>query len=190
MNDILKFSINDTISEENYYKNEVKKIKITIKNKILLLKDYINMNNIISKLNHPENLSRELQKMHIRNLHKFIPLLDLLDLPIENIDKFYHNYELNYDFKIKYAPHHFSIEFILEIMEILNKLELSFKDNFNRTVLLISFIDFYMSHFVSYLKFEEFNKKLYLKIVNNYDNIYKLIGKKNIDKYLYFLDAK
>jgi hypothetical protein len=190
MNNNFTFSINDIISEENYYKNEVKKIQITIKNKVLLLKDYINMNNIISKLNHPENLSKELQQIYLRTLYKYIPLLDLLDMPIGNIDEFYYKYELEYEFRIKYAPHHFSEEFILDIMDILNKLELSYKDNFNRTVLIISFIDFYMNHFVSYLKFEEFNKKLYLKIINNYDNIYKLIGKKNIDKYLYFLDAR
>lgn len=189
MNNKFTFSINDIITEDNYYKNEVKKIKITIKNKALLLKDYINMNNIISKLNHPENLSKELQQIYLRTLHKFIPLLDLLDIPIENIDEFYYKYKLEYEIKIKYAPPHFSEEFILDIMDILNKLELSYKDNFNRTVLIISFIDFYMNHFVSYLKFEEFNKKLYLKIINNYDNIYKLIGK-NIDKYLYFLDAR
>jgi hypothetical protein len=183
----MTFSINDVITEDNYYRNEVKKIRIKIKNRNFILKDYIHLNNIITKLKHPENLSIDLQKMYIKSLNKYIPLLDLLDLPIENIEKFY-NYELDYDFKIINAPHHFSEEFILDVMEILNKLENSYKETYNRTILSISFIDFYMCHYIGYLKFESFNKKLYQKIVNNYDNYYKIIGKKTIEKYLGFLE--
>jgi hypothetical protein len=184
------FSINDIITEYNYYKNEVKKHKIKINNKLFILKDYLNLNNIIIKLKQPENLSGELYNMYIKSLNKYIPLLDLLDLPIENIDVFYHHYQLDYEFRIKNAPHHFSEEFILDIMEILNKLENSYKDTFNKTILFLSFIDFYMCHYISYLKFEEFNKKLHQKIINNYDNLYKIIGKETIEKYLYFLESK
>ena len=184
------FSINDIILENNYYKNEVKKKKIKINYKSFILKDYLNFNNIITKLKEPEKLSVELYNMYLKNLNKYIPLLDLLDLPIENIDTFYYNYELDYDFRIKYAPHNFSEEFVLDIMEILNKLENSYKDDYNRTIIFLSFIDYYMSHYISYLKFEEFNKMLHHKIIDNYNNLYKIIGKENIDKYLYFLESK
>jgi len=184
------FSINDRITEYFYYKNEMKKKKIKINNKLFILKDYLNLNNIIIKLKHPENLSIELHKMYLKSLNKYIPLLDLLDLPIKNIDTFYHYYQLDYEFRIKNAPHHFSEEFIFDIMEILNKIENSYKDTFNKTILFLSFIDFYMCHYISYLKFEEFNKKLHLKIINNYDNLFKIIGKETIEKYLYFLESK
>ena len=184
------FSINDIITEYYYYRNEFKKKKIKINNKFFILKDYLNLNNIIIKLKHPENLSGELHKMYLKSLNKYIPLLDLLDLPIKNIDNFYHYYHLDYEFRIKNAPHHFSEEFILDIMEILNKIENSYKDNFNRTILFICFIDFYMCHYISYLKFEEFNKKLHQKIINNYDNLFKIIGKETIEKYLHFLESK
>jgi hypothetical protein len=182
------FSINDIITETNYFKNEVKKIPIKLIPKNLIFKDYININEIIGKLKNNHLLSKDLEQKLIKDLFVFLPLLHLLELPLKDIDNFYFYYELKYDFIIKKTPSHFSEEFVLDVIDILTKLEERYKDNFNKTIILLTIIDFYMSHFIDYNKFDKFNKSLYERILSNYDNLYKIMGINNLNKIIHQLE--